>query len=116
MTHDELYSQFAAEIRSLIPIAQAWHESRIADARRFGRLPRHFGPPASHPRVIEVLRRYYFACDRLNREIEDKGGGEWIGPAVFLLEDQGGRFRDVWAFVTELPFLPIGYDQDGNPV
>lgn len=112
MTHDELYDEFAAEIRALMPAARAWREERL---RGQTGLPRHVGPPASHPRVIEVVRRYYFACDRLNQENEESGG-DWMSPAAFLLEAQGRSYDDVWTFVTELPFLPIGYDADGNPV
>jgi hypothetical protein len=67
--------------------------------------------------VLAVIRQYYFACEALNERLAKTKEPAEEYPHVFvtemLMEDATADLGD---FVDKLPGLPIGLDEDGDPV
>lgn len=75
---------------------------------------RRRGPPAAHPRVLAVFRKYFFACQARNGR-KKAGGPGWVDPLAFVFEDlMGGRTYALWEFLAELDYFPLGQDRDGK--
>ena len=106
--HDELFAAYVVDLRAaLAAAAERFDNSTVRPPlERAGQVPL-----AVDPRVIAVIRRYFFACDRLNR---DEEGGSQELPHVFVVERLSGKHDDVWKAVAELPYLPIGTDELDN--
>ena len=92
---------------------------------------------ASHPRIVEVYRRYFLEIGRVNeeflsQEIVDSGfndpalwdvgpededeiddGNAVTQPAALLLEGLGRRDMELRNFMLHFVFLPIGMDSEG---
>jgi hypothetical protein len=69
-------------------------------------------PPAAHPRVLGTITTYFFACQRLNSELEAKGSEHFVYPQVFVHEMLSGQQQELWDFLAELPYLPLGLTPD----
>jgi hypothetical protein len=74
----QLFARYVEELRSAKEYADLWWDGLIeAEARTTGdreeAVERVQGRwrvgPVAHPRVIAVLRKYYFECKRLNEEV-----------------------------------------------
>ena len=62
---------------------------------------------STDPRVISVYRKYFLACDRLNREPARRS---FIAPVVFTTEMLMGVHDDLFHIMVELPYSPVGLD------
>ena len=124
--HERLLEEYAESLRAAKAAVEEWWEALlVAETSKAGnreqalhniqeRWP--YGP-AAHPRVLAVIRKYYFACDALNDRLADTKHPAEEYPHVFvtdmLMED---GTDDLGYFVYGLPGLPIGVDGDGDPV
>ena len=81
--------------------------------------------PASHPRVIAVIRKYFMECQRLNEFLEsddfdpddERNQYEEIYPQIFLTEWLlDGKNDELGEFIADLPYWPIGMNEDGDYV
>jgi hypothetical protein len=103
--HDLLFAEYVDALRSAVDAARkAFDSSNVRPPLV------HLGPIplAVDPRVIAVVRRYFFACDALNR---DQAAGSPELPHVFIVERLAGKEDELWKVLTELPYLPIGTDE-----
>src|SRR5688572_28644854 len=77
--HQQLFAQYVTELSAAKVAVDRWWEvllrsecaidddRKAAKKRISQRWP--YGP-ASHPRIIAVVRRYFLACERMNQELE----------------------------------------------
>lgn len=69
-------------------------------------------PPAcAGTRVIGVTRSYWLRCDELNRS----GGDQTVEPLEFIVEWARARDADLGAYLDEMPYWPVGRDDDQDP-
>ena len=111
--HRALFQQYVTALTVVMAVAEADARRRPNDTDGprtdiFG----WRGPPAADPRVIGVIRDFFFRCERLNRENEDAGVDEYVEPPVFVHEMLTGRHQALWDFVAELDFLPVGVNEN----
>jgi hypothetical protein len=104
--HDELFAEYVLALREAVGAARMEFDTSTV------RPPLAAGgggsiPIVVDPRVIAVIRRYFFACDRLNRE---KSSPSEL-PHVFVVERLSGSHDDLWNLMVDLPYLPIGTDE-----
>lgn len=124
--HQKLLEEYADSLRTAKDEAEEWWEALLASETRKTanreqalrnveqRWP--YGP-AAHPRVLAVIRKYYFACQALNDRLAETKDPSEEYPHVFvtdMLMEEGTD--DLGDFVDALPGLPIGIDADGDPV
>jgi hypothetical protein len=102
--HDALFAEYVAALKTALAVA-----ARDFDASIVRPPLEHAGPipTAVDPRVIAVICRYFFACDRLNQA---EGAESAELPHVFIVERLAGTHDELWKALTELPYLPIGTD------
>jgi hypothetical protein len=123
--HERLLEEYADSLRDAKEAAEEWWEALVASETRktkdreeaLGNVRRRWPyGPAAHPRVLAVIRKYYFACEALNDRLAETKNPAEEYPHVFvtdmLMEDGTDDLGD---FVSHLPGLPIGMD-DGDPV
>jgi hypothetical protein len=76
--HDELFEQYINELRAVKVLAERWWVSMLESEERVtgdvgaalkAVKERWPSGPASHPRVIAVIRKFFLACEALNRAI-----------------------------------------------
>ena len=67
-------------------------------------------PPSADLKVVAVVRRYWPACEDLNR----RAGRRVIERQVFLVDDLRGRSPELAEFIRSLPYWPIGADDYRN--
>ena len=78
--HAQLFARYVEELKTVKTFAELWwdklieteaqtaedHEETVNRVRRRWRVG-----PIAHPRVIAVIRKYYFECERLNEEMSE---------------------------------------------
>ena len=78
--HAQLFAQYLEELKTVKTFVELWWDNLIAiepknagdhddAALEVGR--RWRAGPVSHPRVIALIRKYYFECERLNEEMSE---------------------------------------------
>lgn len=122
--HRELFAAYVTDLRSAADVATTRFEEEVQrevrsgrpvdEARTAVRLQR--GPTAADPRVLGVIIQYFFRAARLNEEIEKEGGTDEVQPLVFVHEMLTGRNQELWSFLAELPYLPLGLRRDDSRV
>jgi hypothetical protein len=117
---------FAAYIRDLGPATskavQIWDDEVEWNANASGDRPEALSEqwmtypagPAAQPFFVALVRRYWLACDALNRKVPPASG---VTPETFLLgwlmhlSPQQDEAVNVLAC---MPYWPLGMDHDGN--
>ncbi len=141
--YDEILDRYATELAAARAVALTWWAGLVireigaghdkAQAQHRCRMRWPMGP-TSHPRVIAVYRRHFFAIgaineDFLEQEDPDRGLNDpslWLEqadsdeeeglvsqPAVLLFEGLGARDPELQDFMRYFVFVPIGLDRDG---
>ena len=110
--HRKLFERYVEELERVSVLAEAEYHKRGEDTDGPRARGGWRGPPAAHPRVIAIIREYFFACKRLNEELEATGSDEYVEPLVFVHEMLTGKHQELWDFIAELTFLPFGVDRD----
>lgn len=140
--HEELFERYTEDLAEAKVVAEAWweallaaEESRLGDRESAISSVKKRWPvgPASHPRVIAVVREGFLKCHALNDEIEaqesapaartkkdreeEEEAEEPVDPYVFasewLLESPTEELAD---FISVLTYWPIGLDEDFDPI
>jgi len=118
--HEELFQEYLKEMRAAQALAEAWWKDLVnkagaAEARRRWPLG-----PAAHPRVIDLLRKYWFKVEDINRAIEagkGKKGEEVIYPQNLLADDLlDGKNDDLAKWLNTLTYWPLGLDRNDDYV
>jgi hypothetical protein len=114
-SHAKLFEAYVQELRQAIDEAQMDQRRAIQIAIRAGlsrqdaenKVANDHGKLCTDPRIITVFRRYFLACDRLNREGRPN---ENIPPNVFATEMLMGKHDDLFNVIIDLPYSPVGLD------
>jgi hypothetical protein len=118
--HEELFEEYLKEMRDAQALAEAWWKDLVkkagaAEARRRWPLG-----PAAHPRVIHLLRKYWFKVEDINRDIEAGKGkkGEDVVYPQHLLADGllDGKNDDLAQWLNTLTYWPLGLDENDDYV
>jgi len=88
---------------------RTWTQRLGSEARAREQLSQQ-PPLCTGTRVIAVVRKYWLACDALNR----KYPAHSIDPREFLVSWARSKDPKLADFVSELPYWPIGKDEEGN--
>ena len=65
--------------------------------------------------MLGIIIKYFFLCTNLNEKMGEEGKG-FVEPLVFVHEMLSGGHQDLWDFVAELPYLPLGLRKDESRV
>ena len=120
--HRALFERYAAELKPVARRAEAvWdHEveklteqsgdRKLALREQALRMP---AGPAARPYLVEIIRRYWLACDALNKNLPVE---QAVAPETFLLGWLVNEMPEDPAvkMMATLPHWPMGLDQDGN--
>jgi len=116
MSHEDLMHSYMADLRAALETVhrkragrlKTWTKRLGSEARAREKLADQ-GPYVVEPRVIGVLRKYWFACEEINRRSAENSRP----PQQFLYDDLLLRDTKLARFVDELPFWPVG---TGEPI
>lgn len=119
--HYALFDQYLTELREAKELAEDWWEALI-DAEEEDRTGdrdqaianvegRRSVGPVAHGAVVEVVRKFWVECAALNRQV---GETERVAPEEFVLGWLMNEYQEFAAFLSDLPFWPIGLDWEGN--
>jgi hypothetical protein len=116
-TREQLFNDYLLELSVARETALRRQEGRLrtwtkrlgSEARAREKLETQ-APPCTDTRVIFVLRKYWLACDALNREHPATA----IDPREFLLGWLRAAQPDLTPFLEPLPYWPMGKDENGN--
>lgn len=119
--HRVLFSNYVSDLRPLAraaldewnaevhAVATRTHDLKAATQQHWETFP---AGPASRPEFVALIRRYWLACDALNRE-----SGSAVAPEEFLLAwplEASGRDDDVVRIIACMPYWPIGMNEQGR--
>jgi hypothetical protein len=110
-SHTELFESYVQELRETFAAVGRDYGIESLNARKVTRDEAR--RVSTDPRVISVYRKYFLACDRLNREGD---GREQISPIVFTTEMLMGSHDDLFDVIVELPYSPVGLDENDRYV
>jgi hypothetical protein len=119
--HRALFKEYLAELGEAKETAEGWwgalilaEEERTDDHDQAVENVEERRPvgPSVHGSVIAVVRKYWLACDSLNRLVDRP---ERVPPEEFVLGRLvDGNHDDFAEFLAGFPFWPIGLDREGN--
>jgi hypothetical protein len=135
-TVEEIQQAYISELRSVAPGLAAWWRQLLArssdEESVWQRWPTG---PSGHPVVLAIFRKHYFAIEALNKAaraeppddtvpaVEMMWGTDDLGEARrflrhadWLIHDIRGVAPDVAELTDGLVFVPVGTDQDEEPV
>jgi hypothetical protein len=119
--HRALRDEYVRELSEASEIARREYQREVVreNAQHRGDLEsakeavrKRLGPPAAHPRVLGVIIKYFFACQRANEELKHAGAEDYVDPKVFVHEMLSGKHQDLWEFLADLDYLPLGLRRD----
>jgi hypothetical protein len=117
--HKKLFQAYVSELNRARQVASV-NSSHRNDPRfvpapsAAERTRRPAPPPAAHPQVLGTITKYFFACKRLNEELESQGLDYFVYPQVFVHEMLTGQQQELWEFLADLPYLPVGLKPDDS--
>ena len=119
--YKELYDDYNKDMQSTLENASAQWEAKLDTLIQTGLsepdaiaalIKKRVAGPADHPMVTWVVRKYWLACDALNRE---STSGGWVPPETFVVKWPYDQGRDNFIeLLSALPYWPIGLDENGN--
>jgi hypothetical protein len=120
-SHRALFEQYTARLRRHRHKGEAWLNKLIeSEERQTGDreqavanvLERRPVGAVAHPMVTGTVRRYWLACDSLNRAVP---ASQRVAPEEFvLLWLMRAGHDDLAEFLSAYPFWPIGLDSGGR--
>lgn len=119
--HQSLFSRYRKELKAVVDEALQWWDDRTAAFRdeeglsaKQARLAnwREFpAGPAADPYTVAVIRKYWLACDALNR----RAPAAAVAPEAFLLQwivdEQDWATAEI---LSAMPYWPVGLDARGR--
>ena len=119
--HRARFDRYVRELRKVKKIAEQWWNGLLeAETERIGdenhaeinvRIRRPAGPIVN-PMAIHAVRSGWLDCQDINDRSPERAR---VAPAAFVLAwlDEAGR-HDLAAFVSALPYWPLGLDDSGR--
>jgi len=118
--YELLSGEYLKEMRAVQALAEAWWKDLLKKSGEAELRRRWPLGPAAHPRVIHVLRKYWFKVEDLNREVEQgkgKKGEEPVYPQHLLADDLlDGKNDDLAEWLNTLTYWPLGLDENEDYV
>lgn len=115
-----LFEVYLAELRTAKDWAEQWWDSLVEVEKDRGRSPKRaialvksnwpVGAVA-HKGVIGVIRKSWLECQKLNRKTAE---AKRVPPEELILGWLVRRDETLAAFLSDLPFWPMGMDEEGN--
>ncbi len=140
--YDQLFEEYIEELRVVRDESLAWWKALLERDAPDGDLvaaerrarPRWPAGPVSHPRVIAVYRKHWLRAARINEDVlarwderaaakrsHKEGWGEQeepeegvVKPGALLMENLIARDRELYEFIADLVFQPIGVNYEGE--
>ena len=137
---DEIYRDYEAEVMATFPRLEVWWNSlshrTLEGTERKDRWPMG---PVSHPRFIEIFRRYFVEILERNQRIEDgleeesateplpdeslwgrenpleESSPDLIRPQSLLIDQLAARHPELTPRIKYFVFIPIGSDDEPEP-
>ena len=119
--HRALFQEYLADLSEAREVAEGWwgalilaEEERTGDREQAIEIVKRRRPVGAsvHGSVIAVIRKYWLACDALNRLGETR---DRVAPEEFVLGRLLDGEHDGHAeFLAGIPFWPIGLDREGR--
>ena len=121
--HRQLFADYRRELRGVVREAiDGWDRGIEECARATGNRKKCLrdqwsmipAGPAAEPAVVAVVRRYWLACDELNRRTPALAR---VAPEAFLLgwlRAEGSTDTEVLQVLSLMPYWPIGLDPEGR--
>jgi hypothetical protein len=114
--HKQLFAAYVKELKKATVVAKEWWNEMAEAAKDEGDeleawRTRPAGP-ASDPGFVALIRKYWLACDSMNKKVK---AAERVPPEVFLLRwpFDAGHIESV-EVIACMPYWPIGLDKEGN--
>jgi hypothetical protein len=122
--HERLLSEYVVELKAAMRLAKAARAKDIKAAVAAGmtgedagaELDRSQGPAAAHPKVLGLIVKYYFRCRDLNDELKDQDDDESFEDPMDFVHELLADYDDLYDFLAELPYLPLGLRKDDSRV
>ena len=121
MAYTVLFEQYRVALREAVAAALAVWQQELAGVAQESRSQKHAireiwirfpAGPASDPRLVALIRRYWLLCDGLNREQTTE---RMVTPEMFLLgwlvEE---REMQLVSVLAGMPYWPMGLDAQGS--
>ena len=115
-----LYDSYDRDMRGVFAVASHRWEQAIeeliaggmTEQQALAKLQRErIAGPAEHPMLTWIIRKYWLACDALNRG----RARDWVPGETFILKWYCDAERsDYVALISALPYWPMGMDKAGN--
>lgn len=121
--HRQLFADYRRALQAVVPAAVAeWSDAIAEGAQQVGSRDeaitilwsRSPAGPADKGEVIAVVRRFWLACDALNRR---SAAPARVAPEAFCLAwlaAQAGVAGDAVQVLCCMPYWPLALDRDGN--
>lgn len=120
--HRELFSKYRDEVDEVATAALDWWTETLEAQLGPGEHTKEQkltvwrnrpAGPASFPGLVAIVREYWLACDRLNREANlAERVPPWTFLLAWLLKDRD--YEQCVGVLACMPYWPIGLDRDGN--
>jgi hypothetical protein len=120
--HRRLFSSYVRELVSATGRAvQIWNDEIAWNAKASGdraeavkeQWMTYPAGPAVQPFFVALIRRYWLACDALNRSVPPASA---VTPETFLLGwlQVSPGYDEALNILTCMPYWPVGLDREGN--
>ncbi|MCA1686516.1 MAG: hypothetical protein LC745_11190 [Planctomycetia bacterium] len=115
-----LFEAYLAELRTAKEWAEDWWESLIeSEKERGGSRKRAIANvksnwpvgPVAHKGMIGVIRKFWLGCQALNRKTAES---KRVPPEELIMSWLIRQDEALAEFLSEIPFWPMGIDEDGN--
>ncbi|WP_163537576.1 hypothetical protein [Gracilibacillus sp. YIM 98692] len=75
-----------------------------------------FDPICCSGRVIAVFRKYWLKCNELNLNNGKNSVNEYVNPKEFTVDwlSKNGDPYELFGVISEMPYYPIGIDENGD--
>jgi len=123
VAHRELFERYCAELAGAVREASdnwngelhgwAAEEGRTPDQAKETMWKTYPAGPAAFPPFVALVRRYWLACDELNRQVPVE---QAVRPEQFMLgwlNDESSH-EELVAVLACMPYWPMGMDFEGN--
>jgi len=115
-----LFEAYLAELRTAKGWAEKWWDSLIEAEQARGRSRKRAVAnvksswpvgAVAHKGIIGVIRKYWLECQKLNQKAAES---KRLPPEEFIMGWLIRQDETLAAFLSDLPFWPMGIDEEGN--
>lgn len=120
--HDELFHEYVNDLQKAIEYETNRTDKIKENNRKRFKTKEEFDdfvkksidPISCSGRVIAVFRKYWLECDKTNISNDSLGNGEYVNPKDFTVDWLSGEYENLYNIIEDMPYYPIGIDEEGN--